>query len=483
MTAHVRLFALAGGLALSGAAQAHSFGKLYNLPVPFWLYVYGASAALALSFLLVAFFVTGGAARVAAPIGDAHAPDAAPGAWRGWAWSVLRGVSLGGLLLCVLTGLFGSANPYLNFSMTFFWIVFVLGFAYLTALCGDLYAAMNPWRTLVSALDRVWPAFSRGRAPYPRALATWPALAFYMAFIWIELFGHTTPHSLALALLGYSACTLLGLWRFGAEAWFRHGEFFGVFFRLIARMAPLDLTAGRLRWRRPFVGLLDEGARDFSEVLFALFMLSSTAYDGLRDTLPWVQIFWADRTGLITAWLGQPPVMAYLQLRPVYAAYESLWLLASPFIYLAVYVAFIALAKTLSRSTLGVRELALRFAYTLLPIALVYNVTHYFTLILTQGVKIVSLLSDPFGWGWNLLGTAGLFRAPIFPDMGTVWHTQVALILVGHVVSVYLAHVEALRSFGTRRAATLSQLPMLALMMLFTAFGLWILAQPISSGG
>ena len=118
----------------------------------------------------------------------------------------------------------------------------------------------------------------------------------------------------------------------------------------------------------------------------------------------------------------------------------------------------------------------------MLPIALVYNITHYYTLILTQGVKILSLLSDPFGWGWNLFGSAGQFRAPFLPDMGWVWHTQVGLIVLGHIISVYIAHREALRVFDTPRKAALSQLPMLILMMLFTTFGLWILAQPIQSG-
>jgi hypothetical protein len=67
--------------------------------------------------------------------------------------------------------------------------------------------------------------------------------------------------------------------------------------------------------------------------------------------------------------------------------------------------------------------------------------------------------------------------------MGLVWHTQVGLVLFGHIVSVVLAHVEALRLFPTRRQALLSQLPMLGLMVVFTGSGLWILAQPIQSGG
>jgi hypothetical protein len=140
------------------------------------------------------------------------------------------------------------------------------------------------------------------------------------------------------------------------------------------------------------------------------------------------------------------------------------------------------MAKWIARSRHTVYELSLRFAFSLLPIALVYNITHYYTLILTQGVKIISLLSDPFGFGWNLFGTADLYRAPFLPAMGTVWHTQVGLIIFGHIVSVYLAHLEALRIFPTRLQAALSQLPMLLLMVLFTTVGLWVLAQPITGG-
>lgn len=162
-------------------------------------------------------------------------------------------------------------------------------------------------------------------------------------------------------------------------------------------------------------------------------------------------------------------------------AYESSVLLLSPFVYGAIYMLCMALAKLLTGSPLTVMQLSLRFAYSLLPIALVYNITHYYTLIFTQGVKVVSMLSDPFGWGWNLFGTAGLWRAPIIPDVAVVWHTQVGLIVLGHVISVYIGHRIALRTFATARQATLSQLPLLVLMMAFTASGLWILAQPIGA--
>ncbi|MGH8528884.1 MAG: hypothetical protein ACRETN_03435 [Nevskiales bacterium] len=470
-------------LALPGVASAHSFGRIYNLPMPFWMYIYGAAAALVLSFLLVAYFVT--AQLSVHPRSRANARDTR---WllvlrQPWLLRALRFISVAGLLLCLLTGFFGNRNPYINFNMTFFWVVFVLGFAYLTALIGDLYAAINPWRVLAQGLERGIKGFTRGRLHYPERLAYWPALAFYMAFIWIELFAHTRPLSLAVILAVYSGINLLGVWLIGSAAWFRYCEFFSVFLRLIARMAPLDYVPKQgLRLRAPFAGLSHEQAEHLSLVVFILFMLSSTAFDGLRVTVPWFRLFWTDPFGLIQAWLGQQPVYLYVQLRPYYLAYETICLLLSPFVYLAVYLGFLWLAKLVTRSPITLHALALRFAFSLLPIVLVYNITHYYTLVFTQGVKIVSLLSDPFGWGWNLFGTAGLLRAPILPDMGLVWHSQVGLILFGHIVSVYLAHLQALQTFPDRRAATRSQLPMLLLMVLFTTIGLWILAQPITSG-
>jgi hypothetical protein len=213
-----------------------------------------------------------------------------------------------------------------------------------------------------------------------------------------------------------------------------------------------------------------------------LFMLSSTAYDGLHATAPWSRLFWVDVYHALQPWVGSNIVQAYPKLLKINLAWETTALLLSPFAYLGAYWLALWLSKVITRSPLSVHELSLRFAYSLLPIALVYNVTHYWTLIVTQGTQIVRIASDPFGWGWNLFGTALFLPLPIIPDMGIVWHTQVGLILFGHVVSVVIAHLEALRVFGDRRRATVSQLPMLALMVLFTTVGLWILAQPIQGG-
>src|SRR5262249_37319731 len=112
----------------------------------------------------------------------------------------------------------------------------------------------------------------------------------------------------------------------------------------------------------------------------------------------------------------------------------------------------------------------------------VYNFTHYYADLIVQGALVVRMISDPFNLGWNLFGTATALSEPIVLNAGGVWHTQVGLILFGHIVSVYLAHVEALKVFPPRRHALLSQLPMLMLMVLLTTVGLWILSLPIDAG-
>jgi hypothetical protein len=140
----------------------------------------------------------------------------------------------------------------------------------------------------------------------------------------------------------------------------------------------------------------------------------------------------------------------------------------------------IAVAKRIAKIDTSVGSLAQRFAHSLIPIDFVYNVTHYFTFLVTQIKALPWLITDPFGMGWNLMN---LSRAPeqlALLDMGFIWHIQVALILIGHLVSVCAAHMISLRVFYSRRQALLTQIPMLVLMMVYTSVGLWILSLHLS---
>ncbi len=472
-----RLWAGLGCGLAAGAAAAHSFGTIYTPPLPFWMYAWGASGALLLSFLLFGLFLKPGSFAVHKSGREICLPRRA-----GVLWRLGRAVAVALLVLCIATGLLGNPSPYGNFNMSFFWILFALGGVYLSALLGDLYAGLNPWKSLADGIGRLWPRYTQGLLRYPVALAEWPALALYMGFIWIELFGRNTPASLAWLLLGYSLLNLLGVGLIGRRAWFSHCEFFSLIFRLIGSLAPLGWRRKHDRiWLqvRPPLSGAEQTAGSLALLLFILFMLSATAFDGLKETLLWHRLFWVDLYhAVLKAQVGTNPLAALPKMRELAALWNSVWLLLSPLLYLAAFALFVALGKWLGRSERPWGLLMRDFASSLLPIALVYHVAHYYTLIQSQGVKIVRLISDPFGWGWDLFGTAGWLRYRIVPEPDTVWHAQVLLIVAGHVASVYLAHRVALRLFPSPRQALLSQIPMLLLMLLFTAAGLWLLSLP-----
>ena len=413
----MRLSAAALLLVLPGAAAAHSFGKLYNLPVPLWLYLYGAAAALLASFLVMAWFSI--EPSQATPESASASGSVPCTRWQRVVLRLAQIASLSLLLLCIVSGFAGSQNAYLNFNMSGFWIGFVLGFAYLVALCGDLYARLNPWWLIVRGIEQfsgVW----TGRVSAPTWLGVWPALLLYMAFIWIELFGGSGPWQLSVLLCVYTLINIAGAWLLGTTTWFRQGEFFAVFLRLLALCAPLHWQQGRLRLRWPFAGLLKEEVQHGSLLLFILFMLSSTAFDGLRETVPWVKLYWQDLYQVLWApLLGADRVASYPQLAALYRVWQTSALLLSPWLYLAAYLFCLKLAQWLTGTPQRLRELALGFAPTLLPIALVYHLTHYYTLLLTQGTQLPWLLSDPLGsgseWAWRWLGAPRSF----IPDAGT----------------------------------------------------------------
>jgi len=69
----------------------------------------------------------------------------------------------------------------------------------------------------------------------------------------------------------------------------------------------------------------------------------------------------------------------------------------------------------------------------------------------------------------------------IAPDGDTVqviWLSQAAAVVLGHMIAVLMAHVRALSLFGTHGKAAVSQIPLALFMVIYTLFGLWLLASP-----
>ena len=130
------------------------------------------------------------------------------------------------------------------------------------------------------------------------------------------------------------------------------------------------------------------------------------------------------------------------------------------------------------RGSPAVGELARSFAHTLIPIALAYLVAHYFSAFVYQEqAQFTYILSDPLGEGSDLFGTAGGGIDYGVIGSNTVWYVQVGALVVGHVTALTLAHDRALAVYDSVRDASRSQYFMLAVMVGFTCFGLYLLSQ------
>ena len=205
---------------------------------------------------------------------------------------------------------------------------------------------------------------------------------------------------------------------------------------------------------------------------FVIIALASVTYDGLTATEIWTTVV-AESYGAVAGAFG-PSALDVI---------NTAGLVLMPLLFVAVYMLVVSAIGKLSRDRGDGLDVARAFVLSLVPIALAYNLAHFISLLAIQGQNLVPLASDPFGAGWDLFGTVGyrIDTGIIGPQL--VWFVSVAAIVVGHIVSVYVAHVIAVRRAADRALALKGQYPMLALMVFYTATSLWIIAQPIASEG
>jgi hypothetical protein len=199
---------------------------------------------------------------------------------------------------------------------------------------------------------------------------------------------------------------------------------------------------------------------------FVAVMLGSVGFDGYSRTRVWQDL---------VARIEHPYVIDRPSLGELLVTGTNLLGLVSAVAVVALaYVAACALARSLVGAP---RSLVPEFLLGLVPIAFVYEVAHYFSLFLIQGQYAIPLISDPLGKGWDLLGTADFSPnlAPVSPN--TVWYVQAGALVAGHVAGLAVAHDRAVTIFEDRQDALRSQYSLLALMVLYTAGGLWLLSR------
>ena len=124
-------------------------------------------------------------------------------------------------------------------------------------------------------------------------------------------------------------------------------------------------------------------------------------------------------------------------------------------------------------------RLFVNFAFSILPIALFYHLAHNLMHLLGEGGALIPLLGDPLGTGANYFGLAELHVGSPVSET-TLWLMQVALILIGHLYGIIVAHRMAHKLYADKPAAVRSLLPMLVMMVLISVAGLGLMAMDMN---
>ena len=448
---------------------AHGIGVVRDLPIPAIYFFIGAVVVLGASFVLLFLLWR-------RPVLESHAdgrklPTGVSRVLLSRTVRVLLGaLSVGLLGVTLATALFGTTIELLNFAPTFVYVIFWLGIPVLSILFGNVWSVLSPWRALADAAVWVIELGGREARPVLEWTGRWgryPAAGALFSFVALELASPRPayPRTLGIAIALYSYWALAGMAVYGRDAWTRYGEGFAVAFGLLARIAPFAARDSSIVVRWPFTGLGGDD-RVRGTLLFVATFLGSTSFDGFSRTTNWQNLVNDVRVDLGDS-----------SQRVVDLATTALNLGGLLFFIgaiLATYLAAVAAAERLGNVK---RSLVPDFVLPLVPIAAAYMIAHYFSLFMIQGQFIVTLISDPFGRGWDLFGTVDFAPNLAIVSPETVWYVQVAALVVGHVAGLAIAHDRAVAVFQGRRTALEAQFPMLGLMVLYTLGGMWLLTR------
>jgi hypothetical protein len=464
---------------------AHAVGGIdYRFPLPVWLYGLAAGLAVLASALAALAPSRRGGDRLSGDLYERLGP--------------LRlgaiGLALSTLLLAValVGGLAGLQEFFENPMTILVWVDFWVGLGVVSALAGNVWDYVSPLSAAGRRLERAFAERGTATLRYPERLGIWPAIALLLVWTWLELVwdGAREPRTLALFAIAYLVAQLVGMAAFGTETWLARCELFTVFARTLARFAPLEtyvrepagpcrtgrcrdderpgcpdcwLAAPResrgLRLRRWGAGVHREPPLEAAGGTFVLAALATVVYDGFSQTEPYanVEAWFYDRS----TWLAIHTDVL-----------KTILLGGSVLLFALAYLLVCSLVSL--REEGGPAGVARRYAPTLIPIAAVYFVSHYFLYLVYAGQYTYGVVADPLGREWvpDYVPWAGVPGA-------VVWYVQVALIVWGHVVAVVEAHRAATAVHRAGRPALVAQAPLVTLMAGYTFTGLWVLGQTL----
>ena len=316
------------------------------------------------------------------------------------------------LFLLVAPGIFGNESSKTSVAPLILWVFLWIGVPVLGLLFGDIYSKFNPLNLFSLKSDK------------PESV--YFACILFIGLTWFELVWRKPGNPLNIAIVLITLFVCVNLLRYFLK-------------KSLIEVDPLLLlhylySKLKLFNSRPYFRSLLDNIGNLAKLkgieYFVLLMIGTVTYDGLRETT-----FWYNQFGSRTDDMGFSTMMFLIMNLGTILFYR--------------FACFFAIK--VGGSDLKLNHVSNLFGHTMLPIAFAYHVTHYLTLLLFESQTFFYRFNDPIGIGMNILNveepTINYFIEPL-----VIWGIQVAVTLLGHMLSVVLAHDLAVKLFGHQQS-------------------------------
>lgn len=413
--------------------------------------------------------------------------------------------------LAILTGLFGTPVGSRNFGIVFVWIVWwALLIIILVPFAGRLWCSICPipapgeWLQRRSIINRVPGKLHTFRWRWPMRLKN----------MWVQNFGFlgmaifsviilTRPNVSGWILLGLLLVSIVLSVLYDKRVFCRYVCPVGGFIGLYSLVAPVEvrvddpticathtpkdcLTGNQFGYGCPWMvapsdlarnaycgmcmeclktcpknnvvinlrpfgsDLLVGKERRLDEAYKAFIMLGCALLYSAVLLGPW---------GWIKAW-------ANMDTLPHWLAYASTLIMTTLLIIPSIFGGAILLSQRLAKQQHTFRQLFIDYAYGLIPLGLAAWIAFSFGFVLTNISYAAAVVSDPFGWGWNLFGTANVAWTPLLTSL--LGFLQVGTLTVGLLFSVNIVHRIASQNSQATGQALKATVPIAGFMLAMT---------------
>ena len=349
------------------------------------------------------------------------------------------GKSLGALILFLLIapGLIGNEEPTTSIAPLILWVFLWIGVPVLGLLFGDLYAKFNPLNIIIS----------NDKKPESVYLASF----LFLGLTWFELVWRKPGNPFHIGVMFLLLFIVVNCLKFFFNKTSIEIDPLLLLHHLYSKLRIVNSKPLFRNLLNNISNLIKTPGMEY----FILLMIGTVTYDGLRGT-----VFWYNQFGT----------------RIYDLAFSTFTFLGINLLLILFYRFACYFALKVSDSNYPLNEVSLAFGHTMLPIAFAYHVTHYLSLLLFESQTFLYRLNDPIGLGSDLFGIEGVtinyFLSPV-----ALWTIQVVVTVLGHMLSVVLAHDLSVKLFGHKQSDK-TQYIFLFITVALTLQALFVLSVP-----